>query len=196
MEKEGMVPKRKWMRILLIALGVWIVLGYPIFNLIAYMDASRENPSIHGAMRWSSMILGLAFFIARAVLFCMEAGKKEGKGYQVGTWILQGCFLVLAILGIFVLKWYSKGLYESETIHYFIEYKDVLAFLAISQGMLQRIFHNLHVLINKSRQNLDVAPRGYVLRILIYALILYEACNLEWYWFSKWVRLFLKMVGQ
>ena len=132
---------------LLIALGVVMVIGFCIFNLFTYMDSSRVDPTPYEAARWRSLIFGLLLFFARVFLFCM-AVAKDGKVVRVVTGIIQGLCVVLCILSLLVFLWLTNGRYTKETINFFLEFKAIIAFLALTQGGVQRIFLNGHKIVS------------------------------------------------
>ena len=109
-------------QIFLIIFGLLIFIGYFLFNLLAYIDYSREDLSIYAAARWRPMIYGILLFAARIALFCRDAcGERDKRSYQIGTWVLQGIYAVLGILSVILLLQFTKGQYVRETIHYFID---------------------------------------------------------------------------
>ena len=183
-------PNHRVIKVMIFMLGLLIGIGYPIFNILAYNDYSRQDPSIYETARWRSMIFGILLFAARAALFCKDAaGGKDRRLYQVGTWILQGIYMVLCILSLLLLLRLTKGQYSRETIHYFNDFKEFLVFLAISQGMLQRIFHNGYELLHAWNKKLSVNFWPYLFRIIGYAFILFWACKGVWnYTFVPWIR--------
>ena len=186
----------KAIRILLITFGLLIVLDYLVFSLIAYMDALHEVLQISSLEVWLSVSFGLVLFAARILLFCMAAGReKEEKSYLIGTWIHQGVCALLCAVSLFVLTGFSKGQYARETIVYFTEFKLILAFLAIMQGMIQRIFHNGCVLERKISQGVPVRVWAYVFRIIFYVVIAGKTLDLDWYWCRKWIHMLMEIIG-
>ena len=196
-ENERKVFLRDVIRYLLILLGLLIVYKYLSFNKSAIYDFSRNDLSPYVAARWRSVIFGCFLFFARVLLFCVAAGMEDGgKIYKVGTWIFQGFYAVPGILMAVFLVRITNGQYHSETIHHFCEFTEILAFLAVSQGMIQRIFHNVTEMIRSLKRNKYAAFEPYVLRIVFYAIILYANHAMGSHWFLAWLRTFLKMIGQ
>ena len=197
METEQKRPNHKVIQIYLIIFGLLIFIGYFLFNLLAYIDYSREDLSIYAAARWRPMIYGILLFAARIALFCRDAcGERDKRCYQIGTWVLQGIYAVLGILSVILLLQFTKGQYVRETIHYFIDFKEVLVFLAITQGMLQRIFHNGYELLYAWKKKLSLNIGPYLARIVGYAFVLFWACQAGWFYsFRAWVLELLNMVG-
>ena len=133
---------------LLIVLGVVMVIGFFIFNILTYLDFSRVDPTPYEAARWRSLIFGLLLFFARVFLFYMAAAAKDGKVVRVVTWIIQGLCVVLCALSLLVFLWLTNGRYTKETIDFFLEFKAIIAFLALTQGGVQRIFLNGHKIVS------------------------------------------------
>lgn len=156
---------------LLIVLGVVMVIGFYIFNILTYLDSSRVDPTPYEAARWRSLIFGLLLFFARVFLFCMAAAAKDGKVVRVVTWIIQGLCVVLCALSLLVFLWLTNGRYTKETINLFTEFKAIIAFLALTQGGVQRIFLNGHKIVSMlSGKQMEAESEGEGSRIDVLAI--------------------------
>lgn len=196
-DKERKVFHRDVIRLLLILFGLLIVYGYLSFTVSAIHDYSRDDLSSYLPARWRSVIFACFLFFARVILFCLAARMDDGgKIYKVGTRILQGFYAELGILMIVLLALITNGWYHSETIQHFCEFMEILAFLAISQGMIQRIAHNVFGMIRLLMRDKYGAFEPYILRIIFYAIILYKNHEIGSHWFFAWLRMFPKMIGR
>ncbi len=96
---------------------------------------------------WGSTVFSMFLFTIRSVLFGILAYIDEKKkSYRVGTLIIQGGYLLIAICSLVILIWRIAGNHDVWEIgQRFWDYKMGLALLAVTQGMLQRIYHGFLV---------------------------------------------------
>ena len=109
---------------------------------------------------WGSTALSMSLFTARSVLFVILAymGEKK-KSYRVGTLIIQGGYLLIAACSLAILIGRTAGNHDAwKAGQRFWDYKMGLALLAVTQGMLQGIYHGFLV-------------RFDIIKILLYGMI-------------------------
>ena len=96
---------------------------------------------------WGSTVFSMFLFTIRSVLFGILAYIDEKKkSYRVGTLIIQGGYLLIAICSLVILIWRIAGNHNVwEVGQRFWYYKMGLVLLAVTQGMLQRIYHGFLV---------------------------------------------------
>ena len=96
---------------------------------------------------WGSTAFSMFLFTIRSVLFGILAYIDEKKkSYRVGTLIIQGGYLVIAACCLVILIWRIAGNHDVWKVgQRFWDYKMGLVLLAVTQGMLQRIYHGFFV---------------------------------------------------
>ena len=140
---------------------IMLYVSFGIYYLRIGMHEFYKNDDAYLLrISWGSIAISMLFFTARSILFGILAYvdvKKEF--YRKGTLIIQGVYLLIAICGLVILMGRIAVTHDAWKVgERFGNYKMGLALLAVTQGMIQRIFY--HFL-----ERLDV------IKILLYGMI-------------------------